>query len=64
MFKTQEPRIYYKSSETMEEILDDSIQLIITSPPYGKIKDYGSQNQIGYIGTFDDYFKRLKRVWS
>jgi len=64
LFKTQEPRIYYKSSETMEEILDDSIQLIITSPPYGKIKDYGSQNQIGYIGTFDDYFKRLKRVWS
>ncbi len=48
----------------MEEVLDNSIQLIVTSPPYGKIKDYGNQNQIGFIGTFDDYFKRLKQVWS
>ena len=48
----------------MEEVLDDSIQLIVTSPPYGKIKDYGNQNQIGFVGTFDDYFKRLKQVWS
>ena len=48
----------------MEEVLDDSIQLIVTSPPYGKIKDYGNKNQIGFVGTFDDYFKRLKQVWS
>ena len=48
----------------MEEVLDDSIQLIVTSPPYGKIKDYGNQNQIGFFGTFDDYFRRLKQVWS
>jgi site-specific DNA-methyltransferase (adenine-specific) len=48
----------------MEEVLNDSIQLIVTSPPYGKIKDYGNQNQIGFFGTFDDYFKRLKQVWS
>ena len=64
LYKTQEPKIYYKSSETMEEVLDDSIQLIVTSPPYGKIKDYGNKNQIGFSGTFDDYFKRLKQVWS
>ncbi|MHA1350760.1 MAG: DNA methyltransferase, partial [Promethearchaeota archaeon] len=64
LFKTQEPKVYFKSSETMEEVLNDSIQLIVTSPPYGKIKDYGNQNQIGFFGTFDDYFKRLKQVWS
>jgi site-specific DNA-methyltransferase (adenine-specific) len=64
LFKTREPKIYFKSSETMEEVLNDSIQLIVTSPPYGKIKDYGNQNQIGFFGTFDDYFKRLKQVWS
>jgi len=64
LFKTQEPTVYFKSSETMEEVLDDSIQLIVTSPPYGKIKDYGNQNQIGFLGSFDDYFRRLKQVWS
>jgi DNA modification methylase len=64
LFKTQEPKIYFKSSESMEEVLDNSIQLIVTSPPYGKIKDYGNQNQIGFFGTFNDYFRRLKQVWS
>ena len=64
LFKTQEPKVYFKSSESMEEVLDNSIQLIVTSPPYGKIKDYGNQKQIGFFGTFDDYFKRLKQVWS
>jgi len=48
----------------MEDVFDNSIQLIVTSPPYGKIKDYGNQNQIGFFGTFDDYFRRLKQVWS
>ena len=48
----------------MDEVLDDSIQLIVTSPPYGKIKDYGNKNQIGFSGTFDEYFKRLKQVWA
>ena len=64
LFKTQEPKVYFKSSESMDEVLDNSIQLIVTSPPYGKIKDYGNQNQIGFLGTFDDYFRRLKQVWS
>ena len=39
MFKIKEPVVYYKSSEAMEEVEDNSIQLIITSPPYGRIKD-------------------------
>ena len=47
----------------MEELEDNSIQLIITSPPYGKIKDYGSEDQIGYYDSFEDYFTRLKNVW-
>ena len=64
MFKVEDPTIHYKSSENMEEVKDNSIQLIVTSPPYGKIKDYGSKEQIGFSDTFEEYFKRLKRVWS
>ena len=48
----------------MEELDDNSIQLIITSPPYGKIKDYGSEEQIGFYDSFEEYFKRLKNVWA
>ena len=48
----------------MGEIEDSSIQLIITSPPYGQIKNYGSKNQIGFFDSFEDYFHRLKNVWT
>jgi DNA modification methylase len=48
----------------MDELDDNSIQLIITSPPYGKIKDYGNHNQIGFSDSFDMYFKRLQQVWK
>lgn len=47
----------------MEELEDNTIQLIITSPPYGKIKNYGLEDQIGFFDSFEDYFRRLKSVW-
>ena len=64
MFNIEEPIIYYKSSEKMGEVEDSLIQLIITSPPYGQIKNYGSKNQIGFFDSFEDYFHRLKNVWT
>jgi site-specific DNA-methyltransferase (adenine-specific) len=35
-------------SRNMSELKDKSIQLIITSPPYWQLKDYGTENQIGF----------------
>jgi len=64
LFKSEEPIVYFKSSERMDEIDDNSIQLIITSPPYGKIKDYGNPEQIGFSDSFRDYYQRLKKVWK
>ena len=32
--------VYYKSSSKMREVDDNSIDLIVTSPPYFNIKDY------------------------
>jgi len=64
LFKITEPVIYYKSSENMQEISDNSVQLIVTSPPYGNIKDYGIVDQIGYSDSFEEYFTRLEKVWS
>jgi len=65
LFEVQEPDIYFKSSENMEELKNNSIQLILTSPPYGKIKNYGdSEEQIGYYDSFGEYFLRLTNVWK
>ena len=51
-------RIYCKSSETMDEIPDDSIHLMITSPPYNVGKEY--DNDL----TLDEYYELLYSVFS
>lgn len=48
----------------MKEIADNSVHLIITSPPYWNIKNYGHPKQIGYNDTLTDYFEKLNSVWS
>ncbi|OGC94774.1 MAG: DNA methylase N-4 [candidate division Zixibacteria bacterium RBG_16_53_22] len=48
----------------MKEVNDESVQLIITSPPYWQLKDYGDPNQIGFDDTYEDYINNLNLVWS
>lgn len=57
-------KVYVKSSEGMEEIPSCSIQLIVTSPPYWGLRDYGSGDQIGYDESYGVYLERLNRVWE
>jgi DNA modification methylase len=32
--------IHYKNSESMDELKDDSVQLVVTSPPYPMISKW------------------------
>jgi modification methylase len=48
----------------MREIGDNEIDLVITSPPYWQIKDYGQSDQIGYRQTLHEYLYDLYRVWN
>ncbi len=57
-------RIIIGDSRKMVELEDSSVQLIVTSPPYWHIKDYGTENQIGYGQTLHEYLKDLYRVWK
>ncbi len=43
----------------MEEVPDKSVNLIITSPPYWQLKDYGVENQIGFNDSYEDYINNL-----
>ena len=45
-------------------IPDKSVQLIITSPPYWQLKDYGSSNQIGFNDSYEEYINHLNLVWQ
>ncbi len=48
----------------MPELNDGSISLVVTSPPYWHIKDYGTSNQTGYGQSLHEYLKDLFLVWS
>ena len=48
----------------MSELADNSIHLAITSPPYWQLKDYGSDNQIGFHDSYENYINNLNLVWK
>ena len=48
---------------SMDDINDESIDLIITSPPYWQLKDYGESRQIGFNQSYEDYINSLNLVW-
>lgn len=69
-------KVYYRSSTNMSEIKDNSVDLIVTSPPYFNIKDYSkdgkqinkhskiNKSDIGSINSFDKYISQLLSVWA
>jgi DNA modification methylase len=57
-------KIIIGDSRWMGEILDESVHLIITSPPYWQLKDYGNGKQIGFNDTYEEYINNLNLVWS
>ncbi len=44
--------------------MNDSVHLIVTSPPYWQLKDYGFSSQIGFDDTYEDYINNLNLVWK
>lgn len=50
--------IFLKSSEDMDDLPDNSVHLMVTSPPYNVGKDYDENL------TLEEYRQFLKRVWK
>lgn len=63
-YKNTTHRIYFRDAQNMEEVKNEEVHLVITSPPYWSIKDYGNPKQIGYHDTLPDYLRKLGRVWT
>lgn len=43
---------------------DESVQCVVTSPPYWRQRDYGSPGQIGLEATPEEYIAELVKVFS
>jgi len=57
-------KIIIGDSRQMKEVPDESVHLIITSPPYWQLKDYGNGKQIGFNDTYEEYINNLNLVWN
>jgi len=51
-------------SRQMSELKDKSVHLIVTSPPYWQLKDYGTENQIGFHDDYETYINHLNLTWK
>lgn len=57
--------IYNSNSNDMSAIPDNSVNLIITSPPYWTLKDYDVEGQIGTgSSSYEFYLSELNKVWK
>jgi DNA modification methylase len=69
-------KVFFKSSVNMSEISDNSIDLIITSPPYFNVKDYSkdgkqievhsqkNNSDLGSLDSYDEFIDGLLEVWK
>lgn len=57
-------KIVFGDSRKMSQIPNKSVQLIITSPPYWQLKDYGTADQIGFNDSYEEYINNLNLVWQ
>lgn len=55
--------VFFASSENMSFLENDSMDFIMTSPPYWNLKNYGSPNEIGKE-DYETYLNRMQLVWD
>ncbi len=56
-------RVILADARRMDEMDDASVHLVVTSPPYWQLKDYGPKGQIGFDDSYEDYINNLNLVW-
>ena len=57
-------RVIIGDSRVMKEVADESVHLVVTSPPYWQLKDYGDGKQIGFSDSYEEYINNLNLVWN
>jgi len=69
-------KVFYKDSRKMSELPNNSVHLVVTSPPYFNIKDYSLdgyqknkkgekvRGQIGDIQNYKRYIDEMLKVWK
>jgi DNA modification methylase len=65
MSKETVNKYYCVDARKLNTVLrNNSIDVTITSPPYGSQKDYGSNKQIGYGQSYEEYLASLEDIFN
>ena len=57
--------IYIADARDLSMIPDESVHLVLTSPPYWNLKEYNNHNnQLGHIDDYKTFLDELDKVWS
>ena len=57
-------KIIFNTCEDMSYVGLKKAKLVVTSPPYWNLKNYESENQIGYKEDYNKYLSRMFCVWK
>src|SRR3989344_3669064 len=64
MEKTNHKIVFGDSAKVLKHFPDNTFQLMVTSPPYWNVRNYGHEKQIGLKDTLQEYLSRLNGVWK
>jgi modification methylase len=57
-------KIYIADARNLSMIPDESIHLVLTSPPYWNLKEYNQhKNQLGHIDDYQTFLTELDKIW-
>jgi hypothetical protein len=57
-------RLYLRDARCMDELPDESVHLILTSPPYWTLKEYPErEGQLGRVSSYDSFLDEMDTVW-
>src|ERR1035437_4607602 len=57
-------RLIQGDARNLSFIADESVHLVVTSPPYWTLKRYNeSEGQLGHVVDYEQFVKELEKVW-
>lgn len=57
--------LYHGDARTLSFIPNESVHLVLTSPPYWNLKEYERGNsQLGIINDYESFVQELEKVWK
>jgi site-specific DNA-methyltransferase (adenine-specific) len=58
-------RFYLGDARDLSCLPDESVHLVVTSPPYSNLKEYPERaGQLGNLPGYDDFLDQLDRTWA